>query len=122
MTAAALLVFVRAGHSTRAGHYRRQLAKALKWLLGAQGTGTAASARAQALAELAKAIGDATLAQTAQAAQAGLPASSAPPAGTLTTLDALRAAALMRQPAPVAPELLSGAQGELARVWQAALG
>jgi Ca-activated chloride channel homolog len=121
LTAAALLAFVRAGHTTRAGHYRRQLAKALKWLLGASSTGVAAQARAQALAELAAAIGDAGLAQTAQAAQAGLPAPSAPPAGPLTTLDALRAAALARQPAPIAPELRHGAQAELARVWQATL-
>ncbi len=62
MTAAALLAFVRAGHTTRAGHYRRQLAKALKWLLGAQASGAAAQARAQALAELATVIGDAGLA------------------------------------------------------------
>jgi Ca-activated chloride channel family protein len=121
MTAAALLAFVRAGHTTRAGHYRRQLAKALKWLLGANATGAAAQARAQALAELAAAIGDAGLQQTAQAAQAGLPAPSAPPAGPLTTLEALRAAALTRQRAPVAPELLGGTQAVLARVWQAAL-
>jgi Ca-activated chloride channel homolog len=121
MTAAALLAFVRAGHTTRAGHYRRQLAKAMKWLLGAHATGFAAQARAQALAELAAAIGDAGLQRAAQEAQAALPSVSAPPDGALTTLDALRAAALARQLAPISPELLHGAQAELAHVWQAAL-
>ncbi len=120
-TAVALLAFVRAGHTTRSGHYRRQLAKALKWLLAASGSGVAALARAVALAELAQAIGDANLAQTAQAAQASLPPLSAPPAGTLTTLDALRAAVLLRQVAPVDQALLRGPQAELANLWQAAL-
>ncbi len=32
MTAAALLAFVRAGHTTRAGNYRRQVDKAARWL------------------------------------------------------------------------------------------
>jgi Ca-activated chloride channel family protein len=121
MTAAALLAFVRAGHTTKAGHYRRQLAKALKWLREARATGFAELAWAHALAEIAAATGDAGLQQVAESAKARLASVSAPPAGPLTTLDALRAAALTRQLAPVAPDLLRGPQTELARAWQAAL-
>lgn len=122
ITAAALLAFVRAGHTTKAGTYRRQLAKALKWLTAASASGFTAQARAAALAEMAAATGDAKLGEIARKAQAGLPAVAAPPAGTLTTLDALRAAALLRQPAPVAPELLRGGDAEVAQVWRAVMG
>jgi len=117
MTAAALLAFVRAGHTTTAGHYRRQIAKALKWLRAARAEGFAAQARAQALAELAAAIGDAALAAEAHATPV-----APPPPGPLATLDALRAAALTRRPAPIAPELLQGPDAGLARAWAAALG
>ena len=58
LTAEAILAFVRRGHTTRSGHYRRQLAKALQWLLAAKATGAAAVARALALAEMGEAIGD----------------------------------------------------------------
>jgi Ca-activated chloride channel family protein len=122
MTAAALLAFVRAGHTTKTGTYRRQLAKALKWLTAASATGFAARARAAALSEMAAATGDAKLAEIARKAQAVQPAVTPPPAGTLTTLDALRAAALARQPAPVAPELLHGKDAEIAEVWRAVMG
>jgi hypothetical protein len=122
MTAAALLAFVRTGHTTKAGTYRRQLAKAVRWLTAASAAGFAAQARAAALAEMAAATGDAKLAEVARLAQAGLPAVTPPSAATLTTLDALRAAALTRQPAPVAPELLRGKDAEMAQVWQAVMG
>jgi Ca-activated chloride channel homolog len=62
LTAAAILAYVRRGHTTRRGHYRRQLAKALQWLLAATGEGIAAVARAVALAEMGEAIGDDALA------------------------------------------------------------
>lgn len=62
LTAAAMLAFVRRGHTTRSGHYRRQLAKALQWLLAARAVGNAAVARAVALAEMGEAIGEASLA------------------------------------------------------------
>src|SRR5262249_55604138 len=57
MTAAALLAFVRAGHTTRAGIYRRQVGKAAAWLQTAQATGFAAFARFRALTELTAAEG-----------------------------------------------------------------
>ncbi|HTG16805.1 MAG TPA: hypothetical protein VK747_16270, partial [Blastocatellia bacterium] len=118
-TAAAILAFVRAGHTHRAGHYRRQLAKAIKWLLAAKAQGPAEYARAQALAELAVATGDASIAKAAELSQTAVPATvlNEP----LSTLDELRVAALTRQIKEVAPTLLSGSQADLARVWMAAL-
>jgi Ca-activated chloride channel family protein len=52
-TAAAVLAFVRGGHTRRAGHFRRQVSKAVRWLL-ARGDveGFAAGARARAVAEV----------------------------------------------------------------------
>jgi hypothetical protein len=55
MTAAALLAFVRAGHTTRVGNYRRQVRKAADWLKAAKAIGFAAFARYRALLELDKA-------------------------------------------------------------------
>jgi Ca-activated chloride channel family protein len=120
-TAAAILAFVRAGHTHRAGHYRRQLAKAVKWLLAATAQGPAEYARAQALAELAAATGDSKIARAAHLVQTGPPATSIALTEPLSTLDELRAAALSRQVKEVAPTLFSGSQGDLARVWMAAL-
>ena len=120
-TAAAILAFVRAGHTHRGGHYRRQLARATKWLLAATAQGVAEYARAQALAELAAATGDSKIAGAAQSVQTGPPATSITVSEPLSTLDELRAAALARQVKEVAPILLSGSQADLARVWMAAL-
>jgi len=118
-TAAAILAFVRAGHTHRAGHYRRQLAKAIKWLLAAKAQGPAEYARAQALTELAAATGDASIAKAAELSQTALPATVL--TEPLSTLDELRVAALKRQIKEVAPTLLSGSQADLAQVWMAAL-
>ncbi|HKQ06230.1 MAG TPA: VIT domain-containing protein [Blastocatellia bacterium] len=120
-TAAAMLAFVRAGQTHRAGHYRRQLARAAKWLVAATAQGFAQYARAQALTELAAATGDSAIARAAQLAQTGPPAKSIVLSEPLSTLDQLRAAALARQVKEVAPTLFSGAQADLARVWMAAL-
>ena len=54
-TAEAILEFVKQGHTTRSGHYRRQLAKAMKWLLAAKASGEAAAMREKALAAMAEA-------------------------------------------------------------------
>jgi Ca-activated chloride channel family protein len=118
-TAAAILAFVRAGHTHRAGHYRRQLARAAKWLVAATAQGVAEYARAQALSELAAATGDAAIGRAAQLVQTGPPAIAIALSEPLSTLDELRAAALTRQVKEVAPALLSGS--DLARVWMAAL-
>jgi len=120
-TAAAILAFVRAGHTHRGGHYRRQLAKAIKWLLAATAKGPAAYARAQALAELAAATGDSAIVRAAQLAATVAPAPSGASSGPLSTIEDLRAAALARQVKEVAPTLFSGSEADLARVWMAAL-
>ncbi|HXI92195.1 MAG TPA: VIT domain-containing protein [Blastocatellia bacterium] len=120
-TAAAVLAFVRAGHTHRGGHYRRQLARATKWLLTATAQGLAEYARAQALAELAAATGDPKIVCAAQSVQTVAPRTSIALTEPLSTLDELRAAALARQVKQVAPTLFSGSQADLARVWMAAL-
>jgi hypothetical protein len=120
-TAAAILAFVRAGHTHRAGHYRRQLARATRWLLAATAQGLAEYARAQALFELAAATGDSKIARAAQSAQIEPPATSTTLSEHLSTLDELRAAALASQVKEVSPTLFNGPQADLARVWMAAL-
>ena len=55
-TAAAVLAFVRGGHTRRSGHFRRQVSKAVRWLLTrGDAEGFAARARSLALAEVAAA-------------------------------------------------------------------
>lgn len=120
-TAAAILAFVRMGHTHRGGHYRRQLARATKWLLAATAQGLAEYARAQALSELAAATGDSKIARAAQRMQTGPRPASIALTEPLSTLDELRAAALAREVKEVAPTLFSGSQDDLARVWMAAL-
>ncbi len=120
-TAAAVLAFVRAGHTHRGGHYRRQLARAAKWLLAATAQGVAEYARAQALAELGASTGDSKIVRAAQSVQTGPPTTSITLSEPLSSLDGLRAAALARQVKEVTPALFSGSQADLARVWMAAL-
>jgi len=57
LTAAVLLAFVRAGHTTRTGSYRAQLKKAVSWLHTASASGFATFARFRALRELEQAEG-----------------------------------------------------------------
>src|SRR5262249_21327314 len=76
MTAAALLAFVRAGHTTRKGNYRRQLQKAVDFLAAAKASGFAAFARFRALSELADATAEAEDRTLADTARAALPAPS----------------------------------------------
>jgi Ca-activated chloride channel family protein len=120
-TAAAILAFVRAGHTHRGGHYRRQLARATKWLLAATARGIAEYARGQALFELAAATGDSKIARAAQSALIEPPATSTTLIEPLSTLDDLRAAALAHQVKKVAPTLFNASGADLARVWMAAL-
>jgi Ca-activated chloride channel homolog len=93
-TAAALLAFVRAGHTTRAGDYRRQLRKTALWLQAAlaNGTGFGLLAAQQALLEL-----DSALAGAEVYAPAGLasPIAGKTPPATTETLDDLRWQALL---------------------------
>lgn len=57
-TAAALLAFVRHGHTTQSGDFRRQVERAVAWLLNHPGSGFATFLRALALHELAAASGN----------------------------------------------------------------
>lgn len=126
-TAAALLAFIRAGHTTRGGSFRPAVRKAVTWLKNANLTGLAACLRARALAELAQATGDRKDAEAAAAARpqqaggaleaAALDGAGSPPA-RIATLDDLRLAVLLKAHLPVPDDLLT--QG-LARTWAAAL-
>ncbi len=137
-TAAAVLAFIRAGHTTRVGSYRQALRRAARYLVeqaGAELTGAERMARflsAKALAELAAATGEEADRDAAHAMRQALP----PPANDLETaalgqpvqapeaiasLDELRLAGLLRVALPVPQALLAGEQGELAQIWAAAL-
>ena len=74
ITSAAMLTFVRAGHTTQTGSFRQAVRRAYEWLKNAQASGFALFARALALHTLAQATG--LLAHQASAAQicSGLPA------------------------------------------------
>jgi hypothetical protein len=139
MTAAALIAFVRAGHTTRDGHYRQGVKRAFTWLRGARGGGFAAFARAFALAELAAATSSKRHREVAQAAlgelappkneleRAALARTQAPSTtplgapGAVKTLDDLRMAAVCAAPLPAPADLMKGRSGKLARAWAAAL-
>jgi len=118
-TAAAILAFVRAGQTHRSGHYRRQLAKAIKWLLAATAQGPAEYARARALSELANATGDPAIERASRLSHTAFPIIELHE--PLSTLEELRIAALSRQIKEVAPTLMSGPQAHLARMWLAVL-
>jgi hypothetical protein len=136
MTAAALLAFLRRGHTTRSGNYRQQVRRAVAWLAGQSASGFAAHAQAVALVELAALTGTPSHQQAAESALAALPA----PASHLESaarlhltrggpqpvepqalrhLDDLRLAALLKVILPVPPILL---QTDLGWTWAAALG
>lgn len=131
-TAAALLAFVRNGHTTRVGAFRQALRRAAGWLSAQVGHGFASFARALALEELASATGDDRDTAAAREARQALPAPStlleqaasgvrveAPE--LLRNLDDLRLAAVLKASLPVPEALLQGMERELARVWAAAL-
>lgn len=135
LTAAALLAFLRRGHTTRSGSFRQQVRRAAGWLAARPASGFAAFARAAALGELAALTSSSAHRQSAASALASLPA----PANRLETaarvhlthggpepvepeglhdLDDLRLAALLNIRRPVPPALL---QTTLGRAWAAAL-
>ncbi len=139
MTAAALIAFVRGGHSTRDGHYRTGVKRAYSYLLGSRPSGKDAFFRALALSELAAATGSAKQRQAAEQAltnlsqprseleRAALARAEAP--GQLLNggptsverLDDLRLAAVSGGRRVVPDKLFSGRTGQLARVWAACL-
>jgi Ca-activated chloride channel homolog len=134
LTSAALLAFLRSGHTTRSGSYRQQVRRATQWLSAQSASGFAAFARAAALSELAALTG-APAQQAADNALASLPAAATSlenaarvllnrggpvPAGpdSIRNLDDLRLAALLKVVLPVPAELLGS---ELGRAWAATL-
>lgn len=128
-TAAALLVFIRAGHTTRRGAFRPALRKALVWLKRASLSGWTACLRARVLAEMAQVSGDDSDVRAAREARLALPApanvleaAALDGAGTapasIASLDDLRLAALVHAHLPVPQTLLAN---PLASVWAAAM-
>lgn len=128
-TAAALLAFVRAGHTTRSGIYRQALRRAAAWLATNRGQGLEQFLRARALAVIeARLPADAPL----ELAKFGLPdpvndleraalgENVAPPAA-IHTIDDLRLAGLLNAALAVPEKLLQGDDGALAAIWSAAL-
>ena len=140
MTAAALLAFVRAGHTTRRGHYRQGVKRAFGYLNASRPAGSAAFLRAVALAELAAATGSRGHHQAAEAALNELPAPSRelervalaraatptqPAAGApsaIKSLNDLRLAAVCQTRMAIPAGLVRGKQGDLGRAWGACLG
>lgn len=85
-TAAALLAFIRHGHTTSGGDFRRQVERAVKWLLSHAGSGFASFLRALALHELAAATGNASHQEAAEAAKQTLPKALSPLETTVSQL------------------------------------
>ena len=104
ITAAVVLTFVREGHTTRVGNYRRQVKKAVDWLRANSSgvTGTVAYAVKRALAE------------HDQSALPPAPAQFVP--DTVTSLEDLRMVALLHGEASIPPELASD---PVAQAWLA---
>lgn len=107
MTAVALLAYVRAGHTTRAGNYRRQVDKAARWLLSklADLQGFDVLVAVRALDELAQAAGDHAVPEEVRAtlpdpqsdpARAAHATEHVPVSDQITSLDDLRIAALVQ--------------------------
>jgi len=127
MTAAALLAFVRASHTTHTGSYRHQAQKAMTWLLKRLPTarGFAAFAALRALDDLYAASGEGEVSEvlrhslpaaTSDAERAAMGEQVAVPE-TLDNLDAVRIAALVQgYPRLTMPNLQSD-EGMIAQVW-----
>lgn len=129
-TAAALLAFVRAGHTTQAGNYRRQVRKAAEWLRDASATDLNLAIKVRALTEL-----EGTLQQSERYVPDNLSLASLPHGSDLekiiikaqpaavpaavTSLDTLRLIALAKGEASAPPELINGAYSQLVQTWMA---
>jgi Ca-activated chloride channel family protein len=137
-TAAALLAFVRAGHTTRTGSFRQTVRRAATWIEQQTGlAGLDSFLRALALDELASATNQPEhLATAAQARQSlnkaatsleqavaarleGLPGNAANSYEKLATMDELRLAGILKISRPVAEELLTGHPDGFVDTWAA---
>lgn len=131
-TSAALLAFIRAGHTTRTGIFRQALRRAVRWLVDHPGEQFAGFVRALALKELALATGDLQDQNQARHAleelshptslleRAAVGEDIAPP-DAIHTLDELRLAGLLNVKLPAPAELTSTDQSGLVSVWSAVL-
>ncbi|MFU8773504.1 MAG: hypothetical protein ACNA8H_13935, partial [Anaerolineales bacterium] len=72
-TAAALLAFLRGGHTPRRGHFRTQLRRTVEWLLAVPASGSAAFLKAYALHQLADVTAGEHAEQAAEQLKAALP-------------------------------------------------
>lgn len=117
-SAAALLAFVRAGHTTRAGNYRRQVHKAATWLSGQLDTNDFALFIAvKALDELHAASGDFEVPDEIRNA---LPDFQAPSdTSSAATLDDLRLIAYFDGDAAADAKLLNSGEKDLVETWLA---
>lgn len=137
-TAAALLAFLRSGHTLRDGYYRKQVRRAAEWLLKLPAGGPGSAAQALALTEMGQQDPQPQWQQAAGELAAQLSGSSSafdqlvaglilqtlpmPPASSMpTNLEELRLAAALRQPPAQAPAWLNHTSDPLAQVWGAAL-
>ncbi len=124
MTAAALLAFVRAGHTTRVGSYRQQVRKAANWLAQAQPSGFAAFAAQRALSELQSTTGDSFVAKslpapTTPAERAAAGDASVPLPNPVASLNDLRIVALIRGNASAPVSLKQSTDAPLVQTWLA---
>ena len=138
-TAAALLAFVRFGHTHMRGNYRKQVRRAADWLAQVSAAGTPAYAQALALFELAQVEHDASLPVGSPSYCSTLPA----PSGAFRTgglrpvsnrnpvplfrhngsprLEDIRTAAACHLHLAVPPELISGDPTHLTLIWALSL-
>lgn len=127
ITAAALLAFIRAGHTTRKGQYRRQAQKAMTWLLSQLPStrGFAAFAALRALDDLYGETGDGevpdsvrhSLPAAASDAERAAMGEQMTVSQTLDNLDAVRVAALVQGNVRLTMEHLQSDEGMIAQVW-----
>jgi Ca-activated chloride channel homolog len=138
-TAAALLAFVRHGHTSRKGDFRLIVRRAAAWLESQPAQGDVVYIKALTLEEIAQTTGQPAAIKSAAAARAAIDAPSTPlqsaileilqgnssPPFTLQpeirTLDELRLAAVLAKGAPVSVNVFSEPQADLAHTWAAVL-
>jgi Ca-activated chloride channel homolog len=137
-TAAALLAFVRCGHTHKRGHYRKQVQRAADWLARASAQGTPAYAQAFALLELAQVEKDALLQKAAQTIDSTLSDPSGPfeqavyasvrpdanvanPPQRIIRIEDIRTAAVYHLHLAVPTELISNDPTRMALLWALSL-
>jgi hypothetical protein len=129
-TAAAVLAFVRSGHTTRTGSYRAQVRKAALWLQNVllNPSGFPVFAGVRALRELEAATGDSFVTDalrqrpatvTSDAERVALALAPVAVPNAVTSLDDLRIVALAQGNASAPSELKQGDQWKLVQTWLA---